>query len=129
MSIADRYEPGEHQSNVAHFAAIVKLATVDGPLNPEEIEVLKKMAFKLNISKEETKSILRNPDKYPLIPPYSMEEREDRFKDFCRIVSADHELDAKELKLIYKYAIGLGFSNGIAKEEIKKCSGTLGSEL
>ncbi|NHF61578.1 TerB family tellurite resistance protein [Flavobacteriaceae bacterium TP-CH-4] len=125
MSIADRYDSGEHQSNIAHFAAIVKLANVDGIINTEEEVILKRLAFKLDVSDETVKDILKNPGKFPLIPPYSLEERIERLQDLCSIILADHEIEEEERTLIYKYAIGLGFSNGRAKEEIQKCINVL----
>ncbi len=121
MTIADRYESAEHQSNIAHFAAIVKLAGVDGPINPDEVTVLMRLAFKLDVSEDEVKHILKDPKKYPLIPPYSLEDRIERLHDFCGIIYADQEIDEEERKLIYKYAIGLGFTSERAKKEIEKC--------
>ncbi|NAS13736.1 tellurite resistance TerB family protein [Poritiphilus flavus] len=121
MSISDIYSSGEHQSNIAHFAAIVKLANADGSINKEEKAVLKRLAFKLDVSKDETKDILKHPEKYPLIPPYSLEERIERLHDLCAIIYADYEIDIEERKLIYKYALGLGFTSTRAKEELEKC--------
>lgn len=122
MSIADRFESAEHQSNLAHFAAIVQLAGIDGPINPDEEIVLKRLAFKLGVSEDEIKIILKNPKRYPLIPPYSLEDRIERLQDLCGIIYADHEVDEEERKLIYKYALGLGFTSDRAKKEIEKCT-------
>lgn len=120
MSILEAYESGEHRSNIAHFAAIVKLATVDNPINKEEAKILENLAFKLDITDEEAKIVLKNPDVYPLIPPYTLEERLERLRDLFGIIYADHEIDSKERKLIFKYAIGLGFSSERANDEIEK---------
>ena len=121
MSIFEAYESGEHESKVSHFAAIVKLAIIDGPINPEEETVLKRLAVKLDVSEEEVKPILKNPGKYHLIPPYSLEERIERLHDLWKIICADHEIDEEERNLIFKYAIGLGFTTEKANEEIEKC--------
>ncbi|MGB5437716.1 MAG: TerB family tellurite resistance protein [Maribacter sp.] len=128
MSILEAYESGEHESKISHFAAMVTLASIDGPINPEEHMVLKGLAFKLDVSEEEVKVILKNPRKYPLIPPYGLEERINRLHDFFNVINADHEIDAKERAMIFKYAIGLGFSTEGAKKEIKKCITSLGTE-
>jgi len=120
MTILEAYESGKHESNVSYFAAIVKLASLDG-INKEEETVLKRLAFKLDVSKEEAKSILKNPKGHPLIPPYSLEERIERLHDFWSIIDADHEIDEAERNLIYKYAIGLGFTAERAEKEIQKC--------
>jgi uncharacterized tellurite resistance protein B-like protein len=128
MSILDLYESGEHKSNVAHFAAIVSLAAVDGEINPEENKVLKQLAFKLDVPEEEYEPILKTPNKYPLIPPYTLEKRFDRFHDLFNIIYADYEIDDAERDLLFKYAIGLGFSKDKAHEEIEKCISVYGSE-
>jgi len=128
MSIADLYDSGEHQSNIAHFAAIVNLAAVDKAINSEEENVLKRLAFKLNISEEKYRNILKNPDASGLMPPYDLETRLERIKDLFRIIYADNEIEAAEKHLIHRYAIGLGFSEEKAREEIQKCIRFFGSK-
>ncbi|MFC2147919.1 TerB family tellurite resistance protein, partial [Bacteroidota bacterium] len=91
------------------------------PINPEEEIVLKRLAVKLDVSEEEVKPILKNPRKYHLIPPYSLEERIERLHDLFSIICADHEIDEAERNLIFKYAIGLGFTAEGANKEIEKC--------
>ncbi|MFT5737028.1 MAG: putative tellurite resistance protein B-like protein [Maribacter sp.] len=129
MSIADLYDSGEHQSNIAHFAAIVNLAAVDKAINSEEEIVLKRLAFKLHISEEKYKKILKNPDASGLMPPYDLETRLERIKDLFRIIYADNEIDTAEKHLILRYAIGLGFSEEKAREEIQKCIRVFGSRI
>jgi len=129
MSILKAYESGAHESNISHFAAIVKLASVDGSINEQEKTILKRLAFKLDVSDEEVKLILKNPEKYPLIPPYTLEERKERLEDLFSVIYADHKIDSEERKLIDKYAIGLGFTNERAKEEIEKCMIQFGGKV
>lgn len=129
MSILDAYESGEHQSNLAHFAAIVKLASVDGPINPQEKKVLERFSFKLDVSEEDAKIILKNPEKYPLIPPYTLEERIERLEDLFSIIYADNEIDDGERELVFKYAIGLGFTSERATKEIEKCIKVFDSDM
>ncbi len=128
MSIADLYDSGEHKSNIAHFAAIVNLAAVDKAINSEEETVLKRLAFKLNVSEEKYRHILKNPDDSGLMPPYDLETRLERIQDLFRIIYADHEIDTAEKRLIHRYAIGLGFSEEKAKEEIQKCIRVFGTK-
>lgn len=129
MSIADLYDSGEHKSNIAHFAAIVNLAAVDKAINSEEEIVLNRLAFKLNVSEEKYKKILKNPDASGLMPPYDLETRLERIKDLFRIIYADNEIDVAEKHLILRYAIGLGFSEEKAREEIQKCIRVFGSRI
>jgi len=121
MSISDLYASGEHKSNIAHFAAMVNLAAADDTINTKEKTVLKRLAFKMDVSEEEYDRILKNPDQYPLIPPFSLEKRIERIHDLFNTIYADYGIDEPERKLIIKYAIGLGFSEDQANEEIEKC--------
>ena len=128
MSISEFYESGEQKSNFAHFAALVNLASVDGQINRSEEKVLKRLATKLDVSEEEYSLIFKSPDKYPIIPPYSMEIRMERIQDLFSIIYADYKIDDEERGLIMKYAIGLGFSSQKANEEIEKCIRVYGGD-
>jgi len=129
MSIADLYQSSEHTGNVAHFAAIVNLALIDGVMNPDEESKLKGVAHKLNISADEYQKITKNPSQYPLINPLNAEKRMERLYDFFKIVYADHVLDEEELHLLQKYAIGLGYNPEKAEVIIKKSIKIFGGEI
>lgn len=108
MTIADAFETSRHRNNMAHFTAIVNLATIDGTINTEEEKIVKGFAKKLEINPEEYKSILKHPEQYPLMPINSCEERLKHLYDLFKMIYADNEIDASEKMLIVKYAIGLG---------------------
>ena len=75
MPILDLYEHGDHRKNLAHFATLASLASVDGEINPKEKAVLDKFAFKLNITEEEIKEVMKKENKYPIETPHSGEKR------------------------------------------------------
>jgi uncharacterized tellurite resistance protein B-like protein len=129
MSIADFYQSSEHSGNLAHFAAIVNLALIDGELNSDEEIKLKRLAYKLNISDEEYNTILKNPSKFPIRTLASAEERLERLYDFFKIVYADHLIDEDELHLLERYAIGLGFNPEKADIIIKKSMKIFGGDI
>ncbi|MEJ6735778.1 MAG: TerB family tellurite resistance protein [Flavobacteriales bacterium] len=120
MSILDLYQSSEHRNNLAHFAAIVNLALVDGEINPEEKSKVERFARKLDISEEEYQEIIESPKKYPLRTIVSSEERMQRMFDFFKVIFADHIIDEAELGMVNRYAIGLGYSSEKAEELIKK---------
>ena len=129
MAILDLYESSEHRNNIAHFAAIVNLATVDGTLNVQEENIIKRFANKLDISQEEYKLILKNPANYQISPSNSAEERLERIYDLFKIIYADNHIDDPERKLVLKYAIALGYSNEKAQQIIQKSIRLFGGEL
>ena len=75
MPILDLYEHGDHRKNLAHFATLASLAAVDGEINPKEMAILEKFAFKLNISEDEFKVVMKKENKYPIETPHSGEQR------------------------------------------------------
>lgn len=120
MSFIDLYNHSEHRRNLAHFAAIATLATADGELNQKELTLLNQFAEKLDITEEEYKEVIKNSNKYPIDPPTSSEKRLERLYDLFRIIFADHDIDAGEMILIKKYAIGLGYSHEAADKIISR---------
>ncbi|WGH75201.1 TerB family tellurite resistance protein [Tenacibaculum tangerinum] len=120
MSIVDLYESSNHRNNIAHFSAIVNLATIDGDLNDDEKKLVNRFARKLDITEAEYKEITKNSKKYPVVPQAKTDDRLERLLDLFKIIYSDHEIDETELKLILRYAIQLGFSQQKAEEIIAK---------
>lgn len=120
MTISELYESGTQKSNIAHFAAITNIAFIDGELNEEERTLLFRFARKLDIDDEHFKEIMQDPKKYPVIPPHSKEEKLEYLHDLFRMIYADHEMDKRESELVYKYAIGLGFTPERSRDIISK---------
>ncbi len=120
MAFLDLYQSSEHRNNVAHFAAIVGLALVDGELDREERILVNRFAKKLDITDDEYNLIIENPSKYPLVAYSKFDDRLEHLYDFFKIIYADNRVDESEQKLILKYAIGLGFSTSKANSIIEK---------
>ncbi|MBU2948614.1 TerB family tellurite resistance protein [Zobellia uliginosa] len=120
MAIADLYTSGEHRRNLAHFAAIATLASVDGEISSEEKRMLDRFAATFDITESEYKEVMKKENKYPIDPPHTSEKRLERIYDLFRIIFSDHYIDDEEMVLLKKYAIGLGFSGEQADKIIEK---------
>ena len=120
MSFSDLYDSGEHSRNLGHFASIANMAAIDGEVKPEEEAQLRRFAAKLNINEEEYKKVIENPAAFPISPHNSEEKRLERLHDLFRIIFADHEMNEKEMLLVKRYAIGLGFSSETSEKIIEK---------
>ncbi|SDD59831.1 hypothetical protein SAMN05421636_101156 [Pricia antarctica] len=120
MGFSDLYTSGEHRRNLAHFAAIATLASVDGEVSDREKKMLDSFANKLDITDSEYEEVMRTENKYPIDPPNSAERRLERLFDLFRIIFSDHEIDIEEMVLLKKYAIGLGFSSDKADDIIQR---------
>lgn len=120
MPIIDLYEHSEQRHNLAHFGTLATLAAVDGVINAEEKAVLDKFAFKLNITDEEYKEVMKKENKYPIQTPHSGEKRLKRLFEFFQMAFADQIIEAGQERLIERYAIGLGYAPDVAKKIIEK---------
>ncbi|WP_425629587.1 TerB family tellurite resistance protein [Cellulophaga lytica] len=129
MSFKDLYGNSQHRKNVAHFASIASLASVDGEVNDAEKVVLDRFARKLDITETEYKEVMKNPGAYPIDPPTSLDRRLERMYDLFKIIFADHDIDDDERVLIKKYAIGLGYSNESADKVITRSIVIFGGKL
>ena len=56
----------------------------------------------------------------PINPPNSKEKRLERIHDLFDIIFIDHIIEDDEHQLIEKYAIGLGYTEVLAKKLIKR---------
>ena len=120
MSFTDLYGNSEHRRNLAHFASLASLASSDGDVDEKEKKMLDSFARKLDITDEEFAEVMKKDNKYPIDPPSSAQKRLERLFDLFKIIFADHFIDAEEMALLKRYAIGLGFSSDSADQVIEK---------
>lgn len=110
MPILDLYNNSERRRNLAHFAALASLAAVDGAINPPEKEVIDSFARKLDITEAEYKEVMKKENKYPIEAAFELDKRYERLFDFFRIIFSDNSIEEKEMVLVKKYALGIGFT-------------------
>lgn len=132
MPIIDLYEAGNSRKQLAHFATLCSLAAADGEINEEEKAILDRFAIKLDISEAEYKEIMKKENKYPIETSASEEKRMKRLYDFFQIIFSDRDVDNTQLRMVEKYAIGLGFpvakSEAIIEKSIKIFTGQIAFE-
>ncbi len=119
MSFYELFKKGHQTRNKAHFASIASIAMTDGKISEDEQNLLQTLAIKLGVNKSDMATILKNPAQYPIVPSNSADERLERMHDLFDMIFSDHKIDAKELVLIKKYAIGLGYNSSSANELIQ----------
>ena len=109
MGISDLFMGIGLKRNVSHFANIVRIAKCDKEITQEEVAFLSKIAKKYNISDEQFKEILKEPDKIPTIAHLECEERMERLYELMKMVEADHRIEVTEVNVLRKIVIGLAF--------------------
>ncbi|NQY31063.1 MAG: TerB family tellurite resistance protein [Flavobacteriaceae bacterium] len=110
MSIKDLYSSGFVARNQGHFAAIVRVALSDGEIVKEEQLFLQRLADKLNIGEIAYAEILEDPTNYPINPPNTYNRRLERLFDLVRIVYVDLDIKNKQIVMLERIGIGLGFA-------------------
>jgi len=116
MSISDLFASGTHKENKSHFANIIRLALVDNTIKNGERKLLDQLAKRIGLTKEESKDIFKNHQNYPIEPPVSYDERIEKLYDLTKMILADNEISKKQVSLLQRITIGLGFH----KENVKK---------
>ncbi|WP_299833987.1 TerB family tellurite resistance protein [uncultured Tenacibaculum sp.] len=109
MSISDLYASGKHKQEIGYFASVVKIALADNNITEGEQGLLDRAARKLNITEEEYKKILENPDSYPVNPPVGYHESIERLYLLTKMIFADDDVTKKEVVLLRKVATALTF--------------------
>jgi len=120
MSFTDLFESGSHSRNLGHFASLANIALADGVLKEAEEKLLKRFKQKLHITDQEYSEIIKDPSKYPINPHYSADKRLERMLDLFKMIFIDYEIDDDELVMIERYAIGLGYTEELARKLIKR---------
>ena len=103
------YPTGMHAQNLAHFASIVRIALLDGKINPSEIIILERLAHRLDIPKHEYDAVLKNPTNYPMRSPVSYDERLEELYDLTKMLFIDKNPTIDKTSLLDRIAVGLGF--------------------
>lgn len=110
-TIAQLFESGERSADKGHFNNLVMLARVDGKIDTTEVNLLSRIATRLGLTSEQVKEIIEHPDQYEMVPPFSREERYERFIQFVEMVNVDGVVDKTEERLVSKYGTSLGFTD------------------
>lgn len=110
MSFSNLFESGFKKRNEDHFASIVKVAMSDGVINEEERTFLDRLATRLDVTESEYKQILEDYNSHPINAPHSYDKRLERLYDLARMVWVDHIEGPKQVGLLERLCVGLGFN-------------------
>jgi uncharacterized tellurite resistance protein B-like protein len=109
MGISDYFMSVGLKRNLSHFANMVKIAKSHDIITKNEKEFLKKIAEKYDIGEKRYKAILSEPEKIPTRVHFCCEERIEKLFDLITMVNFDHKQTDKEISVLTKIVVGLGF--------------------
>ena len=124
MGISDLYMSVGQKRSISHFANIVRIAKSDQNISAEEVEMLSKIARKYNISNEQFKQILKEPEQIPTIGYLECEERVERLYELLQMVEADHRIEDSEVSMLKKIVVGLAFPIHAVDEIVEQAVNT-----
>ena len=88
---------------------LVKQATADGDIAPEETSYLLYASNKLGLEKSEIKEIVKTPDSFNISPPPDEDKRLTILYYLLFMMRADKTVDPEEEKLCYHIGFQIGF--------------------
>jgi len=111
MSFDKLFDKGFKKRNRGHFASLVRIALTDHKISSKELQFLHRVADKLEIDVIEFNQIIKNPNQFPINPPFLATHRHERLYDLVKMVLTDTLFDSNEKSILTKLSIGLGFSS------------------
>lgn len=102
----------------SHVKNLVTIAMADGHLDPEEWDLLMRIARRLGMEEEEIKNIKNGFEKVDFVPPKKYEDRVQQVRDLVAVMMIDREINEKELELCKKVALKLNILPQLVDEII-----------
>lgn len=116
-TLAQLFESGEQQAKAGHFRNLIMLARLEDGIDAGEQALLNRMARRLSLTDDQVKDILENGDNYPMIPPFTREDRYERFVRFVQMVLVDGSVSAAEKNLVIKCGVALGMDENKVEDQ------------
>jgi uncharacterized tellurite resistance protein B-like protein len=111
MSIERLFETGERKQDRSHFRNMVLIAKADGVISENEIALLHKMGQKISLSEEQVEEIIKDRNKYAIVPPYSRADRYEQIIELIQMMQIDGQVDENEMHVLERVAVGIGFKD------------------
>ncbi len=103
------------------FTAIVKITMRDGDASEREIIFLEHLMYKLSITEQEYEFIMQNYMKYPLIAPYSKDDRIKALYELGKILNSDKTIKGEDqVRWLGRVARSIGFEPNGIQETVSK---------
>ena len=97
---------------------LIKMVMADGKINSSEVEFIKKIARRMDISNEEVIYLFKNPE--PSQPLFNEVERITHFYKLMLVMNVDKETHEKELTALKNFGLKTGIRPIVADQILKK---------
>lgn len=129
------FESKEKKIIKSHLRHLVRLAKADGLLHKNELDYIKKIGKKNDLTDVEIKSVIENPTSVDIVIPNNDNDRFDQIFDLVQMMMKDDVVNDEEMEFCEELANRLGFrkvivgvlvaklqrgiDSGLSKDEIK----------
>lgn len=97
---------------------LINMVMADGKIDPSEIAFIKKLAGKMEVSKEQVLLLFENP--HPSKPLYNEVDRITHFYKLLLLMEVDNETHPLEIVALKNFGLKMGIRPGVAEQILKK---------
>jgi uncharacterized tellurite resistance protein B-like protein len=111
------------------LALFVQLAKADNDIDENEKQFIEDIREKLDIPKEDLKSIWEDHNQFPMDPPQSERHRMTILYQLLYLTKIDGVVTQEEEEFVHHVALRLGISGQLTQELIEVVKNHIGSEI
>ena len=104
MSLFSAFNRNEKEKNLSYIKSLLQVAESDGKVDQCELDLIISIAGKFEITEDEVREILQNPDQIEFTPPSSQKAKEELIEDLVKIILADRKIEAQEKEICGRLA-------------------------
>ncbi len=120
MGFFDLFSSDDKKQRLSKIANLVAVASADGVLEENEIDLLAILSDKYGASINEVKQVLNSNGNMKFVPPETNREKAEHIYDLVAIMMADGDISPAEMKACLVITNALGFEPYKAKSLIEK---------
>lgn len=112
MNFSDFISDSGKRISKEHYIHLVQVSRADGKINQEELELLHKEGRKFGLTDPEIDKIIESEKAHHYDPPYALRDKFEHLYNIALMILADDIITDGERRLIKRFAIEAGFSDG-----------------
>lgn len=119
MGLFSAFDKNEKERKKSHLKNLIEVALADGSIDQKELDLIKSIALKLEMTENDVEHIRKNPGKVKFSPPSSDQLKIEQINELVKMIMADRKIDVKEVKICKSLAIKLNLAPNIIDELVE----------
>lgn len=109
MGLFDFLSKTETSARRGHLVNLFAVASADDEIDIKEVDLINKVALRLEMTRPEVEKVMRDPDKINWVPPKDEQDRYHQVYDLVMVMMADNAINDKEYTLCRNFALKAGY--------------------